>query len=156
MGLPAINITFTPIQLTNIDAALAALEANCPFRVNVPAGEKNEDQAMNVKRYPFVADVINNIAPSRPDLQPGYLPFPDAVNDHTLYDQFTPRVQRLASILESYTDTQYVAGVEDYFYFRKFYAIVQEAATANVPGADAILQNLKRLYEEQGPDAPTP
>lgn len=154
MALPVINITFTPVQLTAIDAALDALESNAPFRVNIPADDKNDEQAMNVTRYPFVKNVIENYAPANPTLQPGFLPLPDAKNDLNLYDQFTPRVNRLASILESYIDTQWLAGTEGYNYFREFYAIVERAKNNNVPGADAIYNDLKRLYEEQGPPPP--
>ena len=154
MALPILNIIFTPAQLAAIDAALDALELNAPFRVNVPATEKNEEQAMNVKRYPYVQNTINNHAPANANMQPPFIPLADARNDLTLFDQFTPRINRLNSIQESYVDTQWVAGTEAYNYFRKFYAIVEQAKTDNVPGADAIYQDLKRLFEEQGPPPP--
>ena len=154
MSLPAINITFTALQLTEIDTALDKLETNCPFRLNIPAGEKDEEHAMNVKRYPYVKNVIENIAPANANMQPPFMALPDAVNDQTLYDQFSPRISRLKSILESYVDTQWLTGVEAYLYFRKFYAIVEEAKTANVPGADAIYNELKTLYEDQGGPPP--
>lgn len=157
MALPVLNITFTALQLTAIDAALTALETSCPFRVNVPAGEKNEDQAMSVKRYPFVQNTINNHAPANANMQPPFILLADARNDLTLFDQFTPRISRLNSIVESYIDTQWVAGTEAYNYFRKFYAIVEQAKTDNVPGADAVYQDLKRLFEDQGtPPNPGP
>jgi len=156
MPLPAINIIFTPDQLTAVDGALDALEANCPFRVNIPSGEKNDEQAMNVKRYPFVKNVIENYAPANPGLQPGFLVLADAAKDLTLYDQFTPRINRLQSILESYIDTQWLGGTEGYTYFREFYAIVERAKNNNVPGADAIYNDLKRLYEDQGGPPPVP
>lgn len=154
MALPAINTIFTPAQLAAMDAALDALETNCPFRVNIPAGEKNDEQAMNVKRYPFTKNVIENYAPANPAMQPGFIPIADASNDMVLYDQFTPRINRLQSILESYLDTQWLAGTEGYGYFREFYAIVERAKNNNVPGADAIYNDLKRLYEEQGGPPP--
>ncbi|HLG35658.1 MAG TPA: hypothetical protein VI757_12320 [Bacteroidia bacterium] len=53
-------------------------------------------------------------------------------------------------------DTQWLAGVEAYLYFRKLYAIVEAAKTANVPGADAIYTELKTLYEDQGGPPPGP
>jgi len=156
MPLPVINITFTPLQLSAIDSALDAMETNCPFRVNIPAGEKDEEQAMSARRYPYVKNVIENIAPAHANMQPPFMALADAVTDKTLYDQFTPRISRMASILESYVDTQWLAGVEAYMYFRKFYAIVEEAKTANVPGADSIYNELKTLYEDQGGPPPGP
>ena len=155
MALPAINITLSPAQLTAINAALDALEANCPFRVNIPAGDKNEEQALDTKRYPFTRDVIQNYAPANAKLQPNFLPLIEADNDLKLYDQFIPLVNRIASVLESYTDTQWLAGVEAYTYFREFFAVVERAKNQNVPGSDAIYNDLKRLYEDQGgPPAP--
>jgi hypothetical protein len=154
MALPVMNIVFTTAQLTAIDGALDALETNAPFRVNVPSNDKNDEQAMNVKRYPFVKNVIENYAPANPSLQPGFLPLADATNDLILYDQFTPRINRLASILESYIDTQWLGGSEGFTYFREFYAIVERAKNNNVPGADAIYNDLKRLYQDQGGATP--
>lgn len=156
MALPAINITFTLAQVAAITAALDALETNCPFRVNIPAGEKPDEQAMNTKRYPYTRDVILHYAPANLKLQPPFLPLADAANDFTLYDQFTPLINRITSILESYIDTQWLGGVEAYLYFREFFAVVERAKNNNVPGADAIYNDLKRLYEEQGPQAPPP
>lgn len=155
MALPAINITFTPAQLAAINTALNDLETNCPFRVNIPAGDKSDEQAMNVKRYPYTKDVIDNIAPANAILQPTFISLSDARTDLGLFDQFTPLIGRLTSILESYIDTQWLAGTEGYAYFREFFAVVERAKNNNVPGADAIYQNLKRLFEEQG-GPPTP
>lgn len=146
-----INIIFTVAELAAIDGALDALETNCPFRVNIPAGEKDEEQAMDNKRYPFVKNVIENYAPANAALQPGYMPLGDAARDLQLYDQFTPRVNRMMSIFESYVDTQWLAGVEAYKYFRTFYGLVETAKANNFPGADAIYNDLKQLYEGQGP-----
>lgn len=154
MALPAINITFTPAQLAAIDAAITALETNCPFRVNIPADDKNEEQAMNVKRYPFTKNVIVNYAPANTGLQPGFLPLTEAERDFTLFDQFTPFINRITAVLESYVDTQWLAGAEAYAYFREFYAVVERAKNNNVPGADAIYNDLKRLYEDQGGPPP--
>ena len=155
MALPAINIIFTPLQLTAINAALDALEANCPFRVNIPAGDKTEEQALNTRRYPYTQNTIENYAPANAPLQPNFLPLADAVRDFQLYDQFNPLINRLTSILESYADTQWLAGVEAYNYFREFFAVVERAKNNNVPGSDAIYNDLKRLFEEQGgPPAP--
>ena len=155
MALPAINITFTPLQITAINAALDALEANFPFRVNIPAADKSGEQALDTRRYPYTRDVIQNYAPANVRLQPNFMPLAEAVNDFTLYDQFTPLINRLASILESYTDTQWLGGVEAYTYFREFFAVVERAKNQNVPGSDVIYNDLKRLYEEQGgPPAP--
>jgi hypothetical protein len=100
--------------------------------------------------------VIQNFAPANPAMQPGFMPLPDAGKDLQLYDQFTPRINRLLSVLESYQDTQWLAGVEAYRYFRKFYGIVEIAKTENVPGADAIYNELKTLYERQGGEGPGP
>lgn len=156
MGLPVINITFTAAQLAAINAAITALETNAPFRVNIPADEKSDEQAMNVKRLPYVQNVINNMAPANPGMQPGFMPIADATNDLNLYMQFLPIIGRLQSVLESYMDTQWLGGVEAYAYFREFYAVVERAKNNNVPGADALFNDLKRLYEEQGGGVPTP
>lgn len=150
MSLPAINIIFTPLQLTAISAALDALEANCPFRVNIPAAEKREENALDTRRYPYTQNVIENYASANPTLQPPFVSLADAQRDFQLYDQFSPLLNRLASILEAYTDTQWLAGVEAYNYHREFFAIVERAKNNNVPGSDAIYNDLKRLYEDQG------
>jgi hypothetical protein len=155
MALPALNITFTAAQIAAMDAALTALETNCPFRVNIPADDKKDEQAMNVKRYPFVKTVIENYAPANVNMQPPFIPLADGQNDLKLYEQFIPILNRLNGILESFLDTQWLAGTEAYGnYFLEFYSVVERAKNNNVPGADAIWNDLKRLFEGQGPTPP--
>ncbi|MEP7170020.1 MAG: hypothetical protein ABI855_11670 [Bacteroidota bacterium] len=157
MALPNLNIILTPAQLAALDAALSDLETNVSFRVNIPADDKNDEQAMNVIRYPYVQKVVETYAPSRPDLMPGFLRLVDGQNDFTLYNQLASRIARIQGILESYIDTQWLAGTEAYnLFFRPFYNQVDLARKNNVPGTDAIWNDLKGLYEEQGGPGPGP
>jgi hypothetical protein len=151
MSLPAINITLSGAQLAAINAALDILESNCPFRVNIPALEKRRGQGLSVKRYPYVKNVIENYAPANPAMQPGFMTLADAKNDFDLYNQFTPLLLRLASIVESYSDTQWLAGKEVYAYYREFFAQAERAKNNNAPGADSIYLDLKSIFEKQGP-----
>ena len=159
MPVNKINITLTPTQLTAIQAALDAMKSNVPFAVNLTKKERTELSNISDERLAFVTKVINNYAPANPSLVSGFAGrMPDAQNDFQLYNQFEPFIEQLRSIIEMYQDTQQAAGSEAYTFSREFYSSVQRAAENNVPGSDAIADDLGVLFAAQGPPGtpPTP
>lgn len=145
-----LNITLTAAQVTAITTAITSLQTNLPFGLNLSAEEKVKLQNIKDKRYPYAQRTITMHAPGNPRLQPAYMTLSDATTDFTLYNQLNSIVLALQGILEMYTDTQAVAGHESYEYLKEFYNSAKRAKEQNVPGADAVYQDLKTLFEEQG------
>jgi hypothetical protein len=98
-----------------------------------------------------VTKVINNYAPANPTLVSGFAgTLAEAQTDFTLYNQLEPFIEQLRGVLERYQDTQHVGGSEAYTFSREFYSTVQRAAENNVPGSDAIADDLGVLFADQG------
>ena len=153
-----LNITLTAPQLAAINAAIDALLSNVPFAVNLTKDERTSLPNIGDERLPFVEKVIDNYAPANPTLVSGFAGSKaEALTDLTLYRQFENPIERLMSVLEIYKDTQQLAGSEAYKFSRVFYDTAQIAAENNVPGANAIVDDLGTLFEGQGvPHPPTP
>ena len=63
----------------------------------------------------------------------------------------TANIGQLRQVIEIYQDTQQVAGSEGYTWTRTLYNTAKEAAENQVPGADAMVDDLAKLFEGQGP-----
>jgi len=159
MPINKLNISLTPAQTAAIQTALDALVSNLPFAVNLTKQERTELPNIQDERLAFVTKVVNNYAPANPALVSGFAgTLAEAKTDFLLYNQLEPFIEQLKSILERYQDTQQVGGSEAYAFGREFYGTAQRAAENNVPGTDAIVDDLGVLFADQGGPAtpPTP
>jgi hypothetical protein len=79
----------------------------------------------------------------------------NAQNDWTLFQQFEAYILKLDSLREKMVETQMVAGAELYEFLLDVYDMAKKAAAANIPGAQAVVDDLAPLFEGQGtkPDA---
>lgn len=157
MPFNKLNLKFTAAQLTAINAAVDQILANIPFALNLTKDERISLPNISDERRAFVEKVIDNYAPANPTLVSGFAgTLPEAVIDLTLYRQFENPIERLLSVIEICKDTQQVAGSEAYTFSREFYGTAQRAAENNVPGSDAIADDLGQLFEGQGDRAEAP
>lgn len=151
MPINKLDKTLTPVQVAAIQTAIDALISNLPFAVNLTKSERTELPNISDERLAFVTKVIDNYAPANPTLVSGFAgTLAEVQTDFTLFRQLEPFIQRLRSVIERYTDTQHVGGSEAYTFSREFYSSVQRAAENNVPGSDAIADDLGVLFAEQG------
>ena len=163
MPFSKINITLTAAQLTAIQAAITALRApaNMPAQFNLTKEERKTLPNISDQRYPYVQRAIKNHGPANANLVTGFAgTLTEADNDLTFYDQVENIIGQLKQIVEIYEDTQQVAGSEAYAWTRALYNIAKEAAANQVPGSDAVVDDLGTMFEGQGavtpPPAPTP
>ena len=155
MPVNMLNISLTPAQEAAIQTAIDALRANLPFGINLTRQERTELPNIQDERYSFVNKVITNYAPANPALVSGFAgTLAEATTDFNLYNQLESFIEQLRGILEMYTDTQQVGGTEAYTFSREFYGSAQRAAQNNVPGSDAIVDDLGQLFEQSPPPPP--
>lgn len=153
MPFSNINITLTPAQIAAIQSAINALKApaNLPVQFNLTKGERKSVPNISNERYPYVQRAIQNHAPTNPNLVSGFAgTTAEASNDLTFYDQMKSFILQLRQVTEIYEDTQQVAGSEAYRFTRALYNTAQDAAANQVPGADAVADDLGTLFEGQG------
>jgi hypothetical protein len=157
MPVNKLNIALTPVQVAAIQTAIDALNVNVPFGLNLTKQERTELPNIQDERYAFVTKVIDNYAPVHPTLVSGFAgTLTEARTDFELYRQLEPFIEQLRSVTEMYQDTQQVAGTEAYTFSREFYGTAQRAAENNVPGTDAIVDDLGQLFEQSPPPPPPP
>jgi hypothetical protein len=151
MPFSKINTTFTPAQLAAIDAAIAEILANLPAQFNLNKDERTALPNISDERYPYAKRGIQIHGPNNPNLVSGFAGTQaEATNDLTFFDQSETVIQRLRQVIEIVTDTQQVAGSEAYAWLRELYRMAQGAAANQVPGSDAVVDDLKTLFEGQG------
>ena len=159
MPFSKINITLTAAQVTAIQAAITALKdtANMPVQFNLTKDERKTLPNINNTRYPYVQRAIKNHGPNNANLVSGFAGTQaEAANDLTFYDQVESFIGQLLQVLEIYQDTQQVAGSEAYTWTRALYNTSKDAAANQVPGADAVADDLAPMFEGQGNQGDTP
>jgi len=156
MPLNKIDITFTAPQETAINDAFADINTNFPFAQNLTNDEKKQYPTIDNSRLPYVKRTVEIHAVNMPSLVSGFAgTLLNAQNDWILHGQIENFKQKLLSLLEKLTETQEVAGAELYQFMLEVYRMAKAAAANNVPGAQAVVDDLAPLFEGQGiQDAP--
>jgi len=156
MPLNKIDITFTAPQDTAITGAFTTIDTNFPFAQNLNEAEKLQNPTIDNKRLPYVKRAVEIHAVNNPPLVSGFAgTLLNAQNDWKLYQQFDGYIALLDSLKEKMMETQMVAGAELYAFLLELYRTAKAAAANNVPGAQAVVDDLAPLFEGQGPQ-PTP
>lgn len=132
-----------------------------PVQFNLTKGERGSVPNISNERYPYVMRAIKNHGPNNPILAAGVAglgvgTLTEAGNDLTFYDQMEPFILQLLQLVEIYRDTQQVAGGEAFNWMSELYDYSKSAAKNQVPGADAVVDDLKTLFEGQGNTGPQP
>jgi hypothetical protein len=151
MPLNKIDITFTVPQETAIGTAITDLNTNFPFAQNLTNDEKKQYPTTDNARLPYVQRTVEIHAVNNPSFVSGFAgTLLNAQNDWKLFNQCENFKQQLLSYVEKLTETQDVAGAELYQFMLELYRMAKAAAANNVPGAQAVVDDLAPLFEGQG------
>lgn len=151
MPLNKIDITFTPAQDTAIKDDITDMNHNFPFAQNLTNDEKKQYPTTDNSRLPYVKRTVEIHAVNNPNLVSGFAgTLLNAQNDWTLFNQIENFKQLILSFLEKLIETQDVAGAELYQFMLEVYRMAKAAAANNVPGAQAVVDDLAPLFEGQG------
>ena len=152
-----LDIKFTAAQMTAIKDAAATVNTNFPFAVNLTKSERTSLPNIESERYPYVQRAIEIHAPNNPNLVSGFAgTLAEATTDWTFVKQCDELIPLFEVILEKLRDTRQLGGSEAYAFLREFYASAQRGAENNVPGADAIVDDIAPLFEKQGSQGQPP
>lgn len=153
MPFNKIDVTLNNTQKGKIQTAIDELTANLPVQFNLTKDERTELANISNRRHPYVSRAIKNHAPANPNLISGFAgTLAEADNDLTFFDQMENYIGQLRQVIEIYEDTQQVAGSEAYTFTRELYGSAKRAAENQVPGSDAVADDLAPLFEDQGGD----
>ena len=148
-----LNVTATPAQITAVKAAIQTINTNLPFLIGLTKEERITLPAIDVNNKAFTEDAIN-AGINNSGLLPAYVSVPNMQNDINLFSQLDEVIGLTKQTLEKLEDTQLLAGSEAYTSGLVLYKLFGSAAEAGMPGADAVVSQLKLRFAGQGGSGP--
>lgn len=144
-----LNIVATEAQITAAKNSLVQFDAQFPFLIGLTVEEKTTLPAINVDNKIFTEDAIN-AAVNNMDMLPGYLSVSGVETDMKLFNQLDELVPMVRKQLEKLEDTRFLAGSEAYSTALMIYKLFGAAAESGIPGADAIVAQLRERFTSNG------
>ncbi len=140
-----IDATITDAERTAVFAAIAAIESNLTFLVNLTAQERQALPKMGNATQSFVSKAME-IAVNNPQFVPPYADVAGMKKDYDLAIRLQGIEMQLASLHEKVADTNLAAGSEAYVTALTIYNSIKVAGKMNVPGAKALAAELAERF----------
>jgi hypothetical protein len=128
---------------TNVTAINTALDHVLLF--NLTADERKALRVMGDKSIAFVQKSLE-YAENNPALLPPYLDLAEAKKDFALAHDLNGILQQINTLQRAVEDTLMVAGSEAYDAALIFYNSVKGASRVNVPGSQAVYNDLQQRF----------
>lgn len=140
-----INTTLSTQQISDVKAAVQSIYANMPFLLGLTTEERIALPKINVANKAFTEDAINAIN-NNTQMLPAYLNIEAIQTDLQLFTQLDELAGLVRQLLEKIEDTQILTGSEAYVSALTGYKLFGAAASAGIPGSDAIYDGLKARF----------
>jgi len=152
-----ISATLSPTDKTTILTKLGEISALLPFLLNLTAEEKSSLPKMSAIRD-GMDEAFSQEMTAHPEMVPNFVDMTEVAKDRALRTALRDLHQQMCALCEGLEDTLTAAGVDTYLAYLSFYNNVKQAAKRNVPGANTVLDNLKRFFPRGGGGStpPTP
>ena len=146
-----VSLEITAEKLAAINEKTAALreELSDLLVINLTAEERMNMLRMGSKSVDFVTRALDYAGLNLP-LVPAYLNVEEAKKDLNLVHLLEPILQELATLERALEDLSMVAGSEAYDAALIFYHSVKGASRVQVPGSEAIFNDLRRQFPRPG------
>lgn len=144
-----IDQVLTDEQMRKAKENIKNIEKDFPFLVGLTDQERNSLLGIDVNNKAFVEDALN-AGRANPELLPRYISLENAENDLKLFEQMDEIIPILKQFLQKLTDTRLLAGSEAYMTSLMLYRLFTAAATAGMPGAEAVMKQLQPRFKKQG------
>jgi hypothetical protein len=150
-----IDAAVTDAQRTAVLTAIAQIEANLDFLINLTPQERQALPKMGSATQSFVSKALE-IAGNNPQFVPPYVDVPGMQKDYDLAMRLQGIEMQLASLLEKVSDTNLAAGSEAYVTGLTIYNSIKAAAKVNVPGAKALAAELAERFVQTNAEPANP
>lgn len=150
-----ISATLSPADKATILTKLGEIQALLPFLLNLTADEKSSLPKMSAIRDGMDEAFAQEMA-AHPEMVPNFVDMTEVGLDRALRTALRDMHQQMCALCEGIEDTMTAAGVDTYLAYLSFYNNVKNAAKRNVPGANTVLDNLKRFFPRRGTPPPPP
>jgi hypothetical protein len=140
MTIPAETLAAITTNFSAVNALLANI-----LLFNLTAEERKAMLVMGDKTLAFVQKSLE-YAENNPALLPPYLDLAEAKKDFALAHDLYGVLQQVNTLQRAIEDTMMVAGSEAYNAALVFYNSVKGASRVNVPGSEAVYNDLQQRF----------
>ncbi|CAN5343147.1 hypothetical protein BH09BAC2_BH09BAC2_14930 [soil metagenome] len=157
MGLDnLITFELTVEEVNAFDGALETIRSIIENKViNLTPDERKQYGKIGNRTENWI-DKVKGYMDDNANLIPNYLNKAAYDLDFTARKTLQPRLNRLASIIESLDDTQKLISTDLYYNSLAFYHYLKNASEQNVPGSTVIMEDLKEQFPGGGRKRPEP
>lgn len=150
-----ISQSLTTEQLDSIADGIKTIQSTLKdsLAFNLTAEERIRMLKMGDKTLAFVSKAVD-YAKQNPNLLPAYLSIEEMEKDYKLSRDLYNIYEQLNTLTRSVEDSLMVAGSEAYDGSLIFYHAVRGASRAEIAGAQAVYDDLKKRFPRRTPEQP--
>ncbi len=143
--------TFTPRQMTDLQAALTAVEKQLQGLVSLTPDERMTLPKISVDNRVFVTDAVNLMTtPAGASILPPFVKAADVQVDIQMFTQLETLLARLDVIRAKMNDHRILAGAEAYSSALMFKKLAEAGAEAGMPGLQPVVDTLRERFVQHG------
>ena len=147
MSVNRLSLDITDAQKLDVGKASTDLNnATKPFNIVVDKEEVKSLSKLGDIRIPCV-EKITQYSVTNPEFLPPYADVPEFQKDFKTFTDIREMLRPLRQVLDNLENTAAVSGSEAWEFAREYYKTVQFNAKMGVPGAQAIYDDLRPLFE---------
>ena len=135
----------TPEVKVQIESKVAEIVTLMPWLVGLSANERQAAMVVGRKSTQFVQRAVESVR-QNPEMAPSFLDAEKLDNRFKLYNDLLAILEPVQSLERMISDSMMVAGSEAFSDALDYYNTVKRAAKSNVPGAQAVVDNLKTRF----------
>src|ERR1035437_4738925 len=148
-----ISASVTPANKTTLLGIGAQIRALLPFLLAKTPDERRKGFKLGDNTLPFLQKALS-YANQNPQMVPNYIPVVEWTKDTALATDLDQMLQSIEPVIQNINDTYQEAGVEALGAALAFYNAVKLAAANNVPGAQAIYDDLSSQFPGRAKKVP--
>lgn len=146
-----IHAALSPENQQAVRAAIAAIQSNLPFLIDLTPEESKSLSRMGDKSRAFVAKALE-VAESNPNILPRFFDPAEMRQDLELYEALYPIAMQLAQLSELVGDTLALAGSEALGSARLVYKFAKASDLG--AGLEPLIDDMAKRYRAQGQRKP--
>ena len=133
--------------VAQIEAKVAEIKQLMPYLVGLSTTDHQKLNILGRKSTQFVQRAVESVR-QNPELAPSFLDAVVLERNYALYNSLITILEPVQHLERMIADTMMVAGNLDYTDALDYYNTVKRAAKSNVPGAEAVSENLKARFRQ--------
>jgi hypothetical protein len=130
-----------------IEAKIAEIKQLMPYLVGLTSTDHQKLNILGRKSTQFVQRAVESMR-QNPELAPSFLDAEALASNYALYNSLLAVLEPVQQLERMISDTMMVAGNLAYRDALDYYNTVKRAAKSNVPGAEAVSENLKTRFKK--------